>query len=776
MTHDRISANCSSANVAPLCEAPAVVTRLAQVPSQEAPPDPRTGIAALIQLDATLVAVDLEVWDDNRTPHLTHVLEVGCVVLRTKLIRKAPNERVSKLMGESDRHHFIIAENINDKQIHVPRAIYDFQHGRSETLPEAEVAAKLRQILLPDRGPVILVTHGGTNDIGWLRDMDVVLPADMPRLDTQDFGGRISLENLCERLQIPLDFPYNAGNDAYATLGALLVMAGRTDRPSRSINEKVSSMLPLLNATAPPPSGSVANVTSGKGMEKATAPPPPTDLVANVTSGKGKKKAIAGPPDQRSSFQDQYLRASMGTDPYSAELLSLRSKHMFLAHAEETFCLFPDGLINITSVPVFWRKGFDKQNAPRLFPLDTKDVREPRRIRVIGDTTPNWNERPIGRAFAVFEALDKVREGVEILDFENFMGASTYWIQYFPWKSVFPKLSKLGFYQCPRLGFDMFFDEDVVQRVLGLKEEGVEVDYDFHDFACLGQWTAEQSQARVLFGVLAKHTPQITQVPWLLQEDTVFTRHLQSIMEGQAPPLCHAYPRETQSSLTGQHILSWLRDRTTAADSKNAENFKVSDFEFAQTLREIGPLTQKTLLQYEKKIFYCNDKGHKAAMIGFGFSKTRLRSRKNVEDSKLFEDPSEFHSLDDNMVCAGCDRWQSCADALLGNHRGVWVQKAAIVDDALRELADTQRQSESSPEQRVAELIEICTTKDSDLEKFKRLKQGHSPVEKANGARYGLIDALAIPSESKEVWLSSKEFHEGAEMELPSNYRFIERK
>ncbi|TIA90443.1 hypothetical protein E3P99_01553 [Wallemia hederae] len=156
---------------------------------------------------------------------------------------------------------------------------WQFKHGKSETLSLRDTRARLRTLLTPiDDEKVVMVLHGAKND---LLSLDILLQLtgrkyspqvttytiptaiEVEVLDTKRLLGcmgdnldGVSLIDLCRILKLSMprgvfetrDYYHNAGNDAYATLGAFKRFAG-----GLALERHREQLIPSIQAILTPP-------------------------------------------------------------------------------------------------------------------------------------------------------------------------------------------------------------------------------------------------------------------------------------------------------------------------------------------------------------------------------------------------------------------------------------------------------------------------------------------------------------------------------------------
>ncbi|KAJ1971583.1 hypothetical protein H4R35_005179 [Dimargaris xerosporica] len=130
--------------------------------------------------------------------------------------------------------HYIVRENQNlHNRRYVAGCKYNYNFGQSIVAPLAEILQEL-QTEFTMRPDLALVAHGIHSDLAYLRSAGVVISPTVRTFDTKDLycaytnnpqNGR-KLAVILQQLDIPYSFLHNAGNDAYYTLKALLVMCG----------------------------------------------------------------------------------------------------------------------------------------------------------------------------------------------------------------------------------------------------------------------------------------------------------------------------------------------------------------------------------------------------------------------------------------------------------------------------------------------------------------------------------------------------------------------
>ncbi|KAJ1974466.1 hypothetical protein H4R34_004706 [Dimargaris verticillata] len=128
--------------------------------------------------------------------------------------------------------HYIVLEH---QHLHNRRFVAgcknNYNFGQSIVAPLAEIIQEL-QTEFTMRPDLALVAHGVHSDLAYLRKVGVAISPSIRTFDTKDLfcaytnnpqNGR-KLAVVLQQLNIPCSYLHNAGNDAYYTLKALLVM------------------------------------------------------------------------------------------------------------------------------------------------------------------------------------------------------------------------------------------------------------------------------------------------------------------------------------------------------------------------------------------------------------------------------------------------------------------------------------------------------------------------------------------------------------------------
>lgn len=129
--------------------------------------------------------------------------------------------------GEIVTRHFIVKEFLKrNNRKYVPNHKHNFEFGESEILSLDEIMDILPELV---DGSDFLVGHSFSNDKLFLQQCGCGQGINV--LDTQTYSqfyfkehNRMSLELICERLEIETKYLHNAGNDSYYTMLSLLHM------------------------------------------------------------------------------------------------------------------------------------------------------------------------------------------------------------------------------------------------------------------------------------------------------------------------------------------------------------------------------------------------------------------------------------------------------------------------------------------------------------------------------------------------------------------------
>ncbi|KAJ1974467.1 hypothetical protein H4R34_004707 [Dimargaris verticillata] len=132
-------------------------------------------------------------------------------------------------------HHFVVQENVHLRNgRYVPDNKFGFNFGRTDTLPLYEILRRLREDIC-SRPLLAMVGHGIAHDIRYLQSVGFSFSPGTKFFDTNNLYREFSasmqskhkLQTILVQLGIPHSGLHNAGNDAYYTMEAFLVMCAR---------------------------------------------------------------------------------------------------------------------------------------------------------------------------------------------------------------------------------------------------------------------------------------------------------------------------------------------------------------------------------------------------------------------------------------------------------------------------------------------------------------------------------------------------------------------
>ena len=195
-------------------------------------------------------------------PALPQALQLGISILDTRhlqtfISRHLHDARNSDDDGETDLQSILQTYNLCDgSPSYCQRARRNLLFGEAEDLAAEEMNAKI-QTLIAGRD-VILVVHGGTNDLRFLDRLKISIQP-LFTLDTQKAAQnplqlfkRPSLESFLTTFEIPfIDHSlHTGGNDANYTLRSLLMIAVTDSEGEEGLSEEQLALLVVMRSIA----------------------------------------------------------------------------------------------------------------------------------------------------------------------------------------------------------------------------------------------------------------------------------------------------------------------------------------------------------------------------------------------------------------------------------------------------------------------------------------------------------------------------------------------